>query len=313
MAPGRGGGRARRGGRARAGAARRAGRRRAAASPAAAAFLQRAVALTGDPARRAGRALAAAEASLGAGAFDVARGLLAAAEAGPLDELGRARVDLLRAEVAFAQNRGGDAPLLLLAGGAEARAARRPPRARHLPRRVGARRCSPAAWRPRAAACSTSPAPRRPRPLRPARRSPATCCSTASRWSSPTGRPAAAPVLRRAVAAFAGAEVVRRGGAPLGLAGVAGGRTSSGTTTAASRSPRAAVRARPRVPGRSRSSPPRTTRAARPPRSAATSRAPRCRSRRSTPSRRRPGRRIAPYAGDRARRASAADEPRPAG
>ena len=81
---------------------------------AAAAFLQRAVALTGDPARRADRALAAAQASLGAGAFDVARGLLAAAEAGPLDELGRARVDLLQAEVAFAQNRGGDAPLLLL-------------------------------------------------------------------------------------------------------------------------------------------------------------------------------------------------------
>jgi DNA-binding CsgD family transcriptional regulator len=81
---------------------------------AAAAFLQRAVVLTGDPARRADRALAAAQASLGAGAFDVARGLLAAAEAGPLDELGRARADLLRAEVAFAQNRGGDAPHLLL-------------------------------------------------------------------------------------------------------------------------------------------------------------------------------------------------------
>ena len=44
----------------------------------------------------------------------MARGLLAAAEAGPLDELGRARVDLLQAEVAFAQDRGGDAPLLLL-------------------------------------------------------------------------------------------------------------------------------------------------------------------------------------------------------
>ena len=81
---------------------------------AAAAFLQRAVALTGDPARRADRALAAAQASLGAGAFDVARGLLAAAEAGPLEELGRARIDLLRAEIVFAQRRGGDAPLLLL-------------------------------------------------------------------------------------------------------------------------------------------------------------------------------------------------------
>jgi DNA-binding CsgD family transcriptional regulator len=81
---------------------------------AAAAFLQRAVALTGDPARRADRALAAAQASLGAGSFDQCRRLLAAAEAGPLDELGRARVDLLQAEIAFAQNRGRDAPLLLL-------------------------------------------------------------------------------------------------------------------------------------------------------------------------------------------------------
>jgi DNA-binding CsgD family transcriptional regulator len=70
--------------------------------------------LTADPSRRAGRALAAARASLGAGAFDEARSQLAAAETGPLDELGRARVDLLHAEVAFAQNRGGDAPLLLL-------------------------------------------------------------------------------------------------------------------------------------------------------------------------------------------------------
>jgi DNA-binding CsgD family transcriptional regulator len=81
---------------------------------AAAAFLQRAVALTSDPARRAGRALAAARASLGAGEFDVARRLLEAAEVGQLDELGRAQADLLRAELAFAQDRGGDAPVLLL-------------------------------------------------------------------------------------------------------------------------------------------------------------------------------------------------------
>ena len=81
---------------------------------AAAAFLERAAALTGDPGKRAGRALAAAEASLRAGAFDAAHRLLPAAEAGPLDELGRARADLLLAELAFAQNRGSDAPLLLL-------------------------------------------------------------------------------------------------------------------------------------------------------------------------------------------------------
>ncbi len=41
---------------------------------AAAAFLQRAVALTGDPERRADRALAAAQASLGVGAFDLGAG-----------------------------------------------------------------------------------------------------------------------------------------------------------------------------------------------------------------------------------------------
>ena len=62
---------------------------------AAAAFLQRAVALTDDPTRRSERALAAAQASLGAGAIDVARDLLAAAKVGPLDELQRARLDLL--------------------------------------------------------------------------------------------------------------------------------------------------------------------------------------------------------------------------
>ena len=81
---------------------------------AAAAFLQRSVELTRDPARRTDRALAAAQAGLEAGAFETALGLLAAAEAGVLDELGRARVDLLHAVAAFAQRRGSDAPPLLL-------------------------------------------------------------------------------------------------------------------------------------------------------------------------------------------------------
>jgi DNA-binding CsgD family transcriptional regulator len=81
---------------------------------AAAAFLEHATALTPEPGRRAERALAAAQAKLGAGAADAALELLAAAEAGPLDELQRARVDLLRAQIAFALNRGRDAPALLL-------------------------------------------------------------------------------------------------------------------------------------------------------------------------------------------------------
>jgi DNA-binding CsgD family transcriptional regulator len=86
---------------------------------AAAAFLKRAVALTGDPERRADRALAAAEASLQAGVFDAAHGLLTTAEVGPLDELQQARVELLRGQMALLSTFGGNAPALLL------RAARR--------------------------------------------------------------------------------------------------------------------------------------------------------------------------------------------
>jgi DNA-binding CsgD family transcriptional regulator len=81
---------------------------------AAAAFLQRAVALTVDPARRAERALAAAQASLEAGKFDAALGLVATAQAGPLDEFQCARVDLLRGRVAFDSGNDSDAPVLLL-------------------------------------------------------------------------------------------------------------------------------------------------------------------------------------------------------
>ena len=77
---------------------------------AAAAFLQRAVELTKDPARRADRALAAAQASFQAGAFDAALGLAAAAETGPLDEFQRARVDMLRAHVAFAEGEWSELP-----------------------------------------------------------------------------------------------------------------------------------------------------------------------------------------------------------
>jgi DNA-binding NarL/FixJ family response regulator len=81
---------------------------------AAAAFLQRAVALTPEPAQRSERALTAAQVSVQAGAFDAALELLATAEAGPLDELQLARVDLLRGQTAFAARFGGDAPSLLL-------------------------------------------------------------------------------------------------------------------------------------------------------------------------------------------------------
>jgi DNA-binding CsgD family transcriptional regulator len=81
---------------------------------AAAAFLERSASLTVAPERRARRALAAAEAKQLAGAPDAALGLLGTAQAGPLDELGRARVDLLRAQIAFDTSRGSDAPAVLL-------------------------------------------------------------------------------------------------------------------------------------------------------------------------------------------------------
>ena len=64
---------------------------------AAAAFLETAAALTPDPARRAWRSLAAAQAKATAGAFGDALSLLAGAEAGPLDEAGQAQIDLLHA------------------------------------------------------------------------------------------------------------------------------------------------------------------------------------------------------------------------
>jgi DNA-binding CsgD family transcriptional regulator len=81
---------------------------------AAAAFLERAAALTPEPAHRANRALAAARAKHQAGAFDAALRLVAIAESGPLNELQRAQVDLLRGQIAFALSPGSDAPPLLL-------------------------------------------------------------------------------------------------------------------------------------------------------------------------------------------------------
>jgi DNA-binding CsgD family transcriptional regulator len=86
---------------------------------AAAAFLQRAAALTPEPGRSARRALAAAQTSYQAGALDDALRLLATAETGGVDDLQRAGVHLLRAQIAFAVQRGGDAPALLLEAAGE--------------------------------------------------------------------------------------------------------------------------------------------------------------------------------------------------
>ena len=86
---------------------------------AAAAFLQRSVALTGATPQRTDRALAAAQVCVHAGDFDAALRILAAAEADSLDEFQSAQVELLRGQVGFASGAGVDAPQELL------RAARR--------------------------------------------------------------------------------------------------------------------------------------------------------------------------------------------
>ena len=92
-----------------------AGRARArGGSAAAAAFLQRATELTPEPARRATRALQAAHATYDAGALDVAEALLVVAEGGPVDALQQARIELLRAQIAFRSTRRNDVPRMLL-------------------------------------------------------------------------------------------------------------------------------------------------------------------------------------------------------
>ena len=172
---------------------------------AAAAFLQRAVALTGDPARRADRALAGAHACLQAGAFDVALGLLAVAQVGPLDELQRARLDLLRAEAAYSQSRGSAAPALLL------RAANTlEPLDPQLARETYLDAWSAALFAGRLASADGLPEVSRqartaPRPTGPPRASDHLLDGMALAFTD--GRADAAPVLREAATAFAGANV----------------------------------------------------------------------------------------------------------
>ncbi|HEX4357130.1 MAG TPA: AAA family ATPase [Pseudonocardia sp.] len=79
---------------------------------AATAFLARAAQLTPDPTQRAQRRLAAARTTHQAGAPAAALRLLSMAEAGPLDDLGRARAELLRGQIAYA-SRAGEAAALL--------------------------------------------------------------------------------------------------------------------------------------------------------------------------------------------------------
>ncbi len=94
---------------------RSAGRARARGGlAAAAAFLTHAVELTPDSAARATRALEAAHVKQSSGASAAALDLLAVAATGPLDALQCARLELLRAQIAFHTTRGSDQSTLLL-------------------------------------------------------------------------------------------------------------------------------------------------------------------------------------------------------
>jgi DNA-binding CsgD family transcriptional regulator len=81
---------------------------------AAAAFLERSALLTPESDRRAQRALAAAHAKYEAGSLEAASELLTVAADGSFDELERARMERLRAKIAFDRSRGSDAAPLLL-------------------------------------------------------------------------------------------------------------------------------------------------------------------------------------------------------
>ncbi|MFI6840818.1 ATP-binding protein [Nonomuraea africana] len=81
---------------------------------AAAAFLERSAALTLTPGLRVERVLAAAQAKLSVGAFDVAADLLTTAETASLGERHLARIDLLRGKLSFVRRRGGEGPTTYL-------------------------------------------------------------------------------------------------------------------------------------------------------------------------------------------------------
>ena len=196
---------------------------------AAAAFLERAAALTRRPGAPGGpRAGRRRRPSLQAGAFDAALGLLATAEVGPARRARSAPAWTCCAPRSrIAESRGSDAPRAAAARREDARAARSEARARDLSRRVerGAVR--------RAAGQRRQPARRLPRRAgrargRPARRVRPICCWTASRWRSPTDAPQRRPSSSGQRRGFAGERRLRRGGAPLGLAGDGGRRDGVG-------------------------------------------------------------------------------------
>src|SRR3954467_9155702 len=169
---------------------------------AAAAFLHRSVVLTSDPEQRARRALAAAQASLHAGMFEGALELLALAEASTADELQAAHAELLRGQIAFASSMGSAAPGLLLK--AAQRLERLDP---ELARETHLDAWGAAMFAGRFVSAGSlvevsRAAALAPRPTRPLRSSDLMLDALSTLITQ--GHGAAAPLLRRATAVFAG-------------------------------------------------------------------------------------------------------------
>ena len=168
---------------------------------AAAAFLHRSVVLSGDPKQRVRRGLAAAQASLHAGIIGGALELLALAEASTPDELQMAQVELLRGQIAFASSMGTTAPTLLLK--AAQRLERLDP---ELARETYLDAWGAALFAGRLASAGSlvevsRAATSAPRPTRPLR--PSDLLLDGLTAFVTEGHAAAAPLLRRATAAFA--------------------------------------------------------------------------------------------------------------
>ena len=168
---------------------------------AAAAFLHRSTVLSRDPKQRVRRALAAARASLHAGIFEGALELLALAEASTPDELQMAHVELLKGQIAFASSMGTTAPPLLLK--AAQRLERFDP---ELARETYLDAWGAALFAGRLASAGTlvevsRAATSAPRPTRPLR--PSDLLLDGLTTFVTEGHAAAAPLLRRATAAFA--------------------------------------------------------------------------------------------------------------
>ena len=215
---------------------------------AAAAFLERAAALTLEPGARARRALEAAGAKQLAGAPEEALSLLSAAADGPLDELDRAMLRAApRTDRSGPETRRRRRTAAARRGQAARIARSRPPHARPTSRRSG-RRASPAAsapacWPQRQAARNAPPRPGPPRAID------LLLDGLAIRFTE--GYAASAPALKQALAAVREEGGACAGRTCAGRGSLAAWRPTCSTTTRGTRSPPATFRS-PAMPARSR-------------------------------------------------------------